>query len=130
MASGVFIHCTHCSVSTEAWDEGNPYIVDHRGERQYCHHPGGEGEIVRVRSAISAAKPSTLAEDAGRLGNESDLCCLGCGKISSLDPAVDIVICSECGGNNLHDVMGLGDLTCPKCRKGTMKRDDGRMMIS
>lgn len=113
----------------EAWDYGNPYIIDQSGERQHCLHPAAGDIIKDVRAVIAIADPDVLHKDAGRMGNESDLLCLDCGHSTRLDPDVDTLTCAKCGGAKLRDHMELDGAACPKCRKGTLVIG-GLMMVS
>jgi DNA-directed RNA polymerase subunit RPC12/RpoP len=129
MAAGSQVCCSNCSFNVEAWDDGNPYIVDQSGERQHCYHPAAEDIIMEVRAFISVADPDALHKDAGRMGNESDLLCLDCGHSSRLDSDVDTLTCAKCGGKKLRDHMELDGAACPKCGKGTLEIS-GPMMVS
>jgi hypothetical protein len=102
--------CTGCAHTVEAWDEGNPYYADERGERQYVYHPSPEHERAT--------------------GNEWPALCLGCGAEVTQDSAAPVRSCPECASTDLVDAWDLEGRACPYCRAGAFAEDPRAIKIS
>lgn len=126
MAAAYLFKCTKCSLSLEAWDEGNPYITDHKGTRHYFYHPAGEDiveEVLRLDPGAPATKEEREAYLASRMGNEWDWLCLECGSLSQIDKDTHNLACSSCSSTKLKEVMEIEGVMCPKCYKGTLRME-------
>ena len=118
MAQCLTFICPKCGFSLEAWDDGNPYIVDKRGVRRYFYHPSGGKVIEKVTNAINGrecTEDERLKILTERCGNAPDHICRKCGTISKLDPAKDSMVCSKCKSDQLEDTYGLTGKKCTKC---------------
>jgi hypothetical protein len=86
MAMSLIFTCDQCGFSLEAWDDGNPYILNSKDERVYFYHPGGEEDMEAVVAEIlgpiytDEARAEILAT---RTGNASDHICLKCASNSN-----------------------------------------------
>jgi DNA-directed RNA polymerase subunit RPC12/RpoP len=110
MAEGRVYKCSACAHAIEAWDDGNPYYLDERGEKRYAHHPSPE----RVRCT----------------GNDTPVLCLGCGAEALRDSAAPIARCPRCAARGLVATWRLEGRTCPYCKAGTFATDPDSLMIS
>jgi DNA-directed RNA polymerase subunit RPC12/RpoP len=110
MALGRTFVCTGCAHAIEAWDEGNPYYVDERGERRYVYHPSPE----RARAT----------------GIEWPALCLGCGAEITQDSAARVARCPGCASPDVVDAWELEGRTCPYCRAGVYVEDERALKIS
>lgn len=111
----------------EGWDEGNPYIMNSKGERVYCYHPSLETEMEQVVVELLGPIYTEQARDevlATRTGNAADHVCLKCAKIFKLDPDRDPMQCPKCHHPELVNAFEMGGMPCPKCH-GTMS--EGKM---
>ncbi len=50
MAEGTRFICRTCRYSVESWSDGNPYLLDERGQKQYAYHPDHERLEAVARS--------------------------------------------------------------------------------
>ena len=110
MAAGQVFKCSACSHVFEAWDEGNPYYLDERGEKHYAYHPSPE------RARCTANDTPTL--------------CLSCGAEIMRDSAAPITRCPQCGAGKLVALWLLEGRPCPYCKVGTFTAVPDSYMIS
>jgi hypothetical protein len=111
MAKCVRFVCDHCGDAIESWDEGNPYYIDARGEKQYGYHPEPERELC--------------------IGVDSPHLCLNCGKqfYSGLErsddkfPSVRIA-------PKIVATFHLDGNTCPGCKIGVFRIDPEFLCVS
>ncbi|MFO0915249.1 MAG: hypothetical protein U0795_19965 [Pirellulales bacterium] len=111
MAMGTTFRCDHCKHEILAWDDGNPYYLDEKGEKQYAYHPDWE----RLSQCI---------------GNDSDFLCLACGKEFRMDSATTDVKCKRCESTDAIEFRELEGRTCPRCKKGAFHADPDHFAIS
>ena len=110
MAGGQIFKCSACSRALHAWDEGNPYYVDERGDKHYAYHPSPERERCT--------------------GNDTPILCLGCGAELMCDSGAPITRCPQCGARQLVALWLLEGRTCPYCQVGTFRADPDSFMVS
>ncbi|MEZ6044248.1 MAG: hypothetical protein R3C11_01410 [Planctomycetaceae bacterium] len=109
MAYGKYFVCDHCGFTIQAWDEGNPYILDIDGKKQYVYHPD-----PRRYEAIGVDLPHL---------------CLDCGCNHNVDQGKPYS-CIRCWSTNRVDSYLLEGHICPKCKKGKFFEEPDRYMIS
>lgn len=39
--------CNHCSKELQSWSDGNPYVINESGSKEYTDHPDHEGLIKK-----------------------------------------------------------------------------------
>ena len=122
MAMSTIYTCGKCGFKVEAWDDGNPYVQDSKGERHYYFHPTNQMDIMEeVLAKMPPHIPSS--EESGEsepffgihTGNAPDHLCLNCGKISLIDPEMDKMICKKCKSDEVTELTSLAGKKCPKC---------------
>ena len=111
MAQGFLFVCGGCKRSIEAWDEGNPYYLDEKGEKQYAYHPRHDLLALCV-------------------GNDSPHLCLACGHEFMVDSRTPTTACPKCGADEIETTWELAGKACPYCRTGTFARDPTFAAIS
>ncbi len=118
-----YLHiCPNCGFEVEAWDDGNQYILDDRGQPHFFYHPGMNERIRDILSKCRWAK-GKAGEELDKLiqersGNMSDFICLDCCKLFRWDVKKAPPACSKCRSTNISKVMQLAGKACPKCRRG------------
>lgn len=133
MAMGQEYRCDKCGFSVTAWEDGNPYVLDNDGKRNFFYHPGEQGKIDTViLKDCGRVLQGTEREEylKGRFGNEGEYLCADCGHVSRIDEKVDEFVCESCGKPKLTDVCRLEGKTCPKCGAGKFRFDPDSVMIS
>ncbi len=110
MASGILFVCDSCATPVEAWDEGNPYVVDDAGEKRYVYHPDPE----RDRST----------------GIDTPHLCSACGHEFNADSRGPTEQCPACASTSIVETYHLGDAPCPFCKQGHFRRDPNWWVIS
>ena len=110
MAEGRRFVCSNCVRAVEAWDEGNPYYWDERGEKRYAYHP----DPLRERCT----------------GNDTPALCLACGAEFVSDSAAPVERCPACASNQVTDRWELDGKACPYCAAGTFRADPTSFTIS
>lgn len=126
MAMSLIFTCDQCGFSLEAWDDGNPYILNSKDERVYFYHPGGEDVMEEVVAEILGPIYTDEARDeilATRTGNASDHICLKCAEQFKHDPKRDKPGCPHCGHTEIKDLFLMGEQPCPKCT-GTLSKGE------
>lgn len=103
--------CSGCGKEVESWSDGNPYYLDHQGQKQYAYHPDQEN-LSRC------------------IGNDEPYICLSCGEQFVVDSLKPISACPKCSSKELVDTFDLEDKACPFCKAGKFKRDDNYHCIS
>ena len=111
MAEGARFHCDHCHHEIESWSDGNPYLLNEKGEKEYAYHPDHD------RLALT-------------IGNDSPHLCLACGEKQMVDSRSPHDACTRCGAERLVDTWNLGGEPCPLCRNGHFRRDETFRPIS
>ena len=114
------------------------YVLDGRGTRVICPHPGEEAEVARVLGVKEKAlrcpcEPNTTKKAKHhqevfhlaltRTGFLSDCICHDCLAQFGLDLQRDEKRCPTCSSSEvttLHDLLGE---PCPRCKEGTIGRD-------
>ena len=110
MAEGYVFVCTECEKAIEAWIDGNPYILDENGEKEYVYHPD---------------------ERSGqRVGNDYPNICLECAHLFTIDTQALIDKCPECESSKLVETFHIDGQPCPFCKKGKFVKDPDIFMIS
>lgn len=129
MAAGTDFTCSHCGFQIESWDDGNPYLTDHEGKRHFFHHPGDywqPREFYQQQTGRAEVREEDYLAFCQELGgNESNLICLHCGRLTRRDPGRDSMRCTGCRRHELHDTRELEGMACPKCGKGTFPGEWG-----
>jgi len=128
MAMSIIYTCEACDFKVDAWDDGNPYVQDSKGERHYFYHPTNEWDIMgevlakmppRIPSSEESGESEESEESAPvydtHTGNAPDHLCLNCGKISLIDPEMDNMICKKCKSDEVTELTSLAGKKCPKC---------------
>lgn len=117
--------CSHCGFGIDAWEDGNRYVEDVRGERHFWYHPAHHGPDAFVAELLSKGiEPAVVAGGGGQEvvrfvgGNESDYLCMNCGEECRRDPWRDPVVCAKCGQRKLRLTMRLLGRRCPRCKEG------------
>lgn len=103
--------CSNCGKTIEVWDDGNPYYLDEKGEKQYAYHPNHD----------------LLAKC---IGNDSPHLCLACGKDFMVDSKVPITQCPACNASSIVDQWQLENCACPFCKQGQFHAEPGIFAIS
>ena len=122
MAMSIIYTCEACGFEVDAWDDGNPYVQDSKGERHYFYHPENEIDIM-VKLLEPKPLPTSNSEESEEsdpifethTGNAPDHLCLKCGKISQIDPEMDKMICKKCKSDEVTELTSLAGKKCPKC---------------
>ena len=107
MAMGVLFRCSHCKVSLEAWDEGDPYYVE-GGQKHYAYHP-------------DADRDRCTGIDVPHL-------CLSCGNQFTADSVRPQ--CPQCSSDLVTNTFELAGESCPFCKRGKFEEDPNGYMIS
>ncbi|MGF1634529.1 MAG: hypothetical protein ACFCVE_11815 [Phycisphaerae bacterium] len=110
MAAGKGFACDACGERLFAWDEGNPYYLDERGQKQYAYHPAPERDQC--------------------IGNESPTLCLNCGERFMIDSQSPTNACAKCDSQDIADEWNLDGKPCPFCHGGTFRADPKDYAIS
>lgn len=100
MAEALVLHCTQCKKAVWAWDEGNPYIVNPDGSKEYVYHPDPRRSRAR--------------------GIDIDYVCLDCGHEFRLGMNMTDGACASCASSNICTDRELEGRNCPWCRSGTL----------
>jgi hypothetical protein len=108
MASGYIFACTHCAFTFEAWDDGNPYILDGDGVKQHVYHPDLRRDLA--------------------VGNDVPHLCLDCGTLTDIDSEKPRTTCRRCRSTRIIDCCNADASPCPKCKQGTLQRSDDEMI--
>jgi len=126
--------CNKCGLSfPEGWG-GYMYVIDEKGNRVRCGHPGERRVVLEVLG--NEATEETIRS---RTGFNSHCLCLSCFAKLELDigrdegsdswpyyyPAKigrDERKCVHCGSPNVRTVFELVGERCPKCKKGKIKQ--------
>lgn len=111
MAMGITYVCGKCKRAIAAWDDGNPYFIDHAGTKQYAYHPDQES-LARC------------------IGNDSPHLCLSCGEEFMVDSRAPAEKCPKCGALEIVDTVELEGRRCPSCNAGVFAADPNSMRIS
>ena len=128
MAMSLIFTCDQCGFSLEAWDDGNPYILNSKDERVYFYHPGGEEDMEAVVAELlgpiytDEARAEILST---RTGNASDHICLKCAKQFKHDSKRDKPGCPHCGHHKIKELFLMGEQPCPKCPGSFSKIQSG-----
>ena len=110
MAQGIVYVCDTCGKSIDYWDDGNPYWIDEKGEKQYAYHPD---------------------PNRGRcIGNDIKYLCLSCGEVCAVDSTLPVSNCPKCQAENIVETRELDGKPCPFCGDGCFGRDTTMEMIS
>ena len=131
--------CTRCNLTFPNGQGGRMYVLDGRGTRVICPHPGEEAEVARVLGVKEKAlrcpcEPNTTKKAKHhhqevfylaltRTGFLSDCICHDCLAQFGLDLQRDEKRCPMCSLSEvttLHDLLGE---PCPRCKEGTIGRD-------
>ena len=125
--------CDICDLNfPEGWG-GYMYVEDDNGKRIKCHHPC-EGEAI---GNVLGKNPSKELLEK-RIGFNSDCICLDClhqfkadlnnnnriskDKDKNKNKDKDKRECPECKSEKVKTVIELINKTCPKCKKGIIKK--------
>lgn len=129
--------CTRCNLTFPNGQGGRMYVLDGRGTRVICPHPGEEAEVARVLGVKEKAlrcpcEPNTTKKAKHhqevfhlaltRTGFLSDCICHDCLAQFGLDLQRDEKRCPTCSSSEvttLHDLLGE---PCPRCKEGTIGR--------
>ena len=101
MAAGRIYRCGSCGLRLEAWDEGEPYYFDERGEKRHAHHPSPERERC--------------------VGTESPHLCMDCAAEFLAGDADAPPACPACGSSRVLWTWLLEGRACPRCRTGAFE---------
>ena len=104
MAEGIRFQCNECSMTIEAWSDGNPYYIDSHRKKKYAYHPDHEN-LARC------------------IGNDSPHLCLSCGEEFLVDSRAPVSACPKCDSTEICDTFELDGKACPFCSKGTFQLD-------
>ena len=125
MAMSTIYTCEACGFEVDAWDDGNPYVQDSKGKRHYYYHPTNHmnimGEVLEPKTLTTSNSEESEESEESELvydthtGNAPDHLCLGCGKISKIDPEVDKMICKKCKSDEVTELTSLAGKKCPEC---------------
>jgi DNA-directed RNA polymerase subunit RPC12/RpoP len=110
MAMATRFLCSSCSLELVAWDDGNPYFLDERGEKIYAYHPDERRELC--------------------IGNDVPHLCLTCAAEVNVDSRFPSQACPQCAHRTLVKLMKLGGRKCPKCKSGIFVADPDFKVIS
>lgn len=102
--------CDNCAFAIEAWDEGNPFYVNHEGKKVYVYHPSSDRCLA--------------------IANDEPHLCLGCGKQVKIDSRLERKACTKCSSTKLVKTYQLEEVECPKCKKGHFRQEEGFVAIS
>ena len=106
---GVLFRCSHCKVSLEAWDEGNPYYIE-GGKKRYAYHPDPDRDRCT--------------------GIDVPHLCLSCGNQFTVDSNNEIHQCPGCSSDVITATFELAGKSCPSCKQGKFEQDPSGHMIS
>ena len=113
--------CPACGFEIEAWDSGNPYIIDDDGLRHFFYHPAEsdviEPVVARSRWAAGKSALEIEAELPNHVGCMEDVICLECAATAQVDYDECNRRCATCGSET-HRILELGGKRCPKCKQG------------
>ena len=93
MAQCIRFACENCSNAVEAWDDGNPYYFDRRGNKKYAYHPDPKRERC--------------------VGNDSPRLCLECGVQTMVDSKTPVAHCATCSSDKIVDLLNWRDVAAP-----------------
>lgn len=110
MAYSIVFVCDNCAKDIEAWDDGNPYFLDSRGEKQYAHHPDPDRDRC--------------------IGNDMPHLCSSCGHEFDSDSLAPSEHCPACASPKIVETWNLANVACPFCKHGHFRQDRDRYSIS
>ena len=110
MAECIRFTCDSCGFSIDAWDDGNPFYVNHEGKKVYVYHPSSDRRFA-------------IANDVPHL-------CLACGKQVKIDSRLETKACTKCRSSNVVETYRLEGVECSKCKKGHFREQEGIVAIS
>jgi predicted RNA-binding Zn-ribbon protein involved in translation (DUF1610 family) len=118
-----YFRCNECTYTAQVHEEGNPYLMDWRGQRWYYAPSQPAWQVIleieyEERRFLSDLECRRLLQ---KRGNASEHVCLTCGRITWIDPARDCAECWWCGASVVQGTL-LDGQRCPKCRDGTLLR--------
>ncbi len=113
------VNCNGCGFHLDFGTGLTMYVINDRGERILCLHPG---EFYTVLKVLGEDASDSLIKQ--RTGHLQKWLCLECLQTCSLDLNRDPHKCSHCASANGKFVNGMIDQPCPKCSAGTIERFD------
>ncbi len=111
MASATTFVCPECDFEALHWSDGNPYYCDPDGTRHHVYHPS-----PRSYGPLD--------------GNDPSLLCTACGQKLIGEVNDFSAGCPKCGSMSLVETRDLDGITCPACKRGTLRVDPTKMRIS
>jgi predicted RNA-binding Zn-ribbon protein involved in translation (DUF1610 family) len=101
MAQLLNFSCDNCARSFEAWDDGNPFFLNSKGQKIYAYHPN------KLRDRCTGNDPTEI--------------CMNCGFV--LNPAKNsqTQVCPDCKGVIFRDILSLDGVVCPFCKDGVFR---------
>ena len=108
--------CDECGYASRRGWGGFMYVIDRRGLRIPCPHPGEYDKVYKVLG--KKASDELIRE---RTGFNSDCVCLECLGQFFLDIKRDERKCPYCESTRIRTIRQLVDQICPKCKNGHIR---------
>lgn len=110
MAACLRYVCDGCATAVEAWDDGNPYVLERTGQKRYVYHPDPEREHCT--------------------GNDTPHLCGSCGHEFNSDSNGPSERCPACASTTIVETYHLAYTLCPFCKQGHFRPDTGWYAVS
>lgn len=110
MAVGYEFKCDACPFAFEAWDDGDPYLIDEEGRKWHVYHPDPDCDLA--------------------VGVDLPYLCLDCGSRFKIDSRKPRTTCRRCRRARIVETFEADGRPCPKCKQGVLRKDTDHYSIS
>jgi hypothetical protein len=116
------LECDRCDFQVSPTGGGYMYVFDTGGDRVICPHPQEFATVERITGMSWAA-----ASEKGLVHYAIQALCLQCAELFDAEYKRNQPLDARCpryGAADARSVRDSAGTRCPRCREGTLRRDD------